>query len=458
MLAKYNLKAVVFDDVEAEAKPIIDALNAERIPNIYINFDLDEEEEKNIKNIRLVFADLILGTSVSGDIVSLVEPIKISIINNISEDNGPFILIVWSKHSEQAEVLASRIREATSLNFEMIQLDKNNYLIQEGDNYHFIDDDSFDNLKNDITGKINSLEHIKIFLEWERDARNSISKILNSFIENISDGEKVKKTISSTIKKTLGNTVGTDSTDKLDAFYRTLNTVLADAIENNSNPIDEHEIFLNDLDLENIDDETKAEINRKTLFENITDNELKTGNIYSFYDFKSLFYGDIIKDVCGCDYENILESDLFRYTKKCRFFNKEAGETDADHQKRHYEKMKDNSYPVLLEFTPSCDIANNKYKKSRLIFGYMINSKYACLENESESLYITKFHFKYKNEPKRLDGNYRLAFFIKNIFAVNPEKVKELTPMIRARKEFATDLQHAIANHVSRIGISSLDL
>ena len=88
----------------------------------------------------------------------------------------------------------------------------------------------------------------------------------------------------------------------------------------------------------------------------------------------------------------------------------------------------------------------------------MINSSYACLKNKSDSLYITDFHFKYKSEDRDLDGNYRLVFFIKNIFAVNPEKIKELTPMIRARKEFATDLQHAIANHISRIGISSLDL
>jgi hypothetical protein len=212
------------------------------------------------------------------------------------------------------------------------------------------------------------------------------------------------------------------------------------------------------LDFENIDDDTIAEINRKTLFEDPSDNELKTGNIYSFNEFKNLFYGDVIKDVCGCDYENILSSDLFRYKKNCRFLDKEDSETQDDFQKRHLDKMQETSYPVLLEFTPSCDIAQKKYTKSRLIFGYMIDSKYACLENESESLYITKFHFKYKDDSRNLDGNYRLAFFIKNIFAVNPEKIKELTPMIRARKEFATDLQHAIANHISRIGISSLDL
>ncbi len=458
MLSKYNLKAVVFDDVAEEAKPLIDALNEERIPNIFINFDTDENEDKKIKNIRLVFADLILGTMVTGDLTALVEPIFRSIDNNISDDNGPFILVVWSKHSSHADELRSKLESSSNLNFEMIALDKNSYMYRHGGTYQLIDNDAFDRLKSDISEQLNSLEYIKIFLEWEKDARNSISKILNKFIEDISDEEKVKKTISSTIKKTLGNTVSTDTTEKLDAFYRTLNTVLADAIENNSNPVDEHETFLNDLDLENIDNDTKADINRKTLFEDPVDKELKTGNIYSFEDFKDLFYGDVIKDVCGCDYENILKKDLFEYNKKkCKFLTKEPPESPERYQERYLEKLENTSYPILLEFTPSCDIAQKKYNKSRLIFGYLINSKYACLK-KSESTYITDFHFQYKDVARGLDGNYRLVFFIKNIFAVNPEKVKELAPMIRARKEFATDLQHSIANHISRIGISSLDL
>ena len=458
MLSKYNLKAVVFDDVEAEAKPLIDALNDERIPNIFINFNTDENEDKKIKNIRLVFADLILGTTVAGDLSALIEPIFRSIDNNISDDNGPFILVVWSKHSDHAEALKDKLESSSNLNFKMIELDKTSYMHQHEGVYQLIDPDAFNRLKGDISDKLNSLEYIKIFLEWEKDARDSISKILNNFLENIDDRDKVKETVSSTIKTTLGENRTIEIQDKINAFYRTLNTVLADSIENNSEPLTEHEEFLNDLDFENINDNMKAEINRKTLFEDPVNNEIKTGNIYSFNDFKNLFYGDVIKDVCGCDYENILELDLFRYKKACKFFEQEPTETPDDFQKRHLQKMKETSYPILLEFTPSCDIAQKKYTKSRLIFGYIINSKHACLKNESESLYITRFHFQYKDEQRGLDGNYRLAFFIKNIFAVNPEKIKKLTPMIRARKEFATDLQHAIANHISRIGVSSLDL
>jgi hypothetical protein len=86
-----------------------------------------------------------------------------------------------------------------------------------------------------------------------------------------------------------------------------------------------------------------------------------------------------------------------------------------------------------------------------------LNSKYNFIKSESESLYKTKFHFKYKNESKGLNSNFLLVFNIKYIFAVLPEKVEEMTPLIRARKELTSDLQQSIATHISRIGISSLD-
>lgn len=457
MLSEYNLKAVVFDDEENEAKPLIDALNDERIPNIFINFKNDSRDDRKLKNIRIVFADLIVGQYQAGDDSATVEAIRTSILDNIDEHNGPFVLVIWSKHTALGEILKSRLLEINkNLNFVIVKLDKNDYFEQDGENWKLKEAKSFLNIKDDMNTQLNTLKHLPIFLEWERDARDSISKILNNFISNISNEDEVKSMLSSTIKSTLGNKVDATTEDKIKGFYNTLNRVLADTIINSSTPIEKHEAFLNTLDLENIDDDMKAEINSKTLFEKPISNDLKTGNIYSFNDFKDKFSEEVVNVLC--DNNNILKKNLFRYTKKCKFFNKESEENNTAHQERHFKTMEEKSYPILLEFTPSCDIANAKYEKSRLIFGYIINSKFACLENKSESLYITDFHFQYENVAKGLEGNYRLAFFIKNIFSVKPEKIKELTPMIRARKEFATDLQHAIANHISRIGISSLDL
>ncbi len=471
MLSEYNLKAVVFDDIESEAKPLIDALNYERIPNVFINFKDDDRDDKKLKNIRIVFADLIIGEYHAGDDTATVEAIRTAILDNIEDNNGPFVLAIWSKHTVLAETLKTRLLEINpNLNFAVVKLDKNDYFEQDGDIWKLKEDKSFVDIKDDINDQLNTLNYLPIFLEWERDARESISKILNNFIEDISNDSKVKNTVSSAIKSTLGNKVELDIEDKIKAFYQTLNTVLADSIINNSNPIEKHEDFLNSLDLENIDDDMKAEINAKTLFEIPNNNDLKTGNIYSFEDFKRVFSDEVLNEICGYD-ASILGRDFLRHSPEdkkngegtiiqrfCRTICPTGLQTKGELKRECKEFIENNIYTILMEFTPSCDIAQTKYLKSRLIYGFLFKSDVKCISKKSDSLYITDFHFKYKDDTKGLNGNYRLVFFIKNIFAVNPDKIKQLTPMIRARKEFATDLQHAIANHISRIGVSSLDL
>lgn len=482
MISSYNLKAVVFDDREDEAKPLVDALNYDRIPNIFINFkDDDREDQKQLQNIRIVFADLIVGEYAAGDDVAVIEAIRASILDNISVDNGPFILVAWSKHSSLVSLLKNRILELEpKLNFLTVELDKNKYF-EKNNNDTWVQKDvnQFSIISKDIVNQLKELEYIEIFLEWEKDARNSISKILNNFLDDIADEIKVKNYISGTIKKTIGKQEELTSEQKLEAFYRTLNETLSDSIENNVAPINKHDSFLSSLDLENLDEEIKAEINSKTLFEDILDGDktFKNGNIYSFEEFKEKFSEQVLSEVCGYREEAVFNQDFFKHDIIHEVKKDDKNETVIDRVcrtlksaikdgtlqgkkafgKECKEQTKNNYEPILMEFTPSCDIANNKYLKSRLIYGYLIDSTYKCFKNNSESLYITPFHFKLHNDDFGLNSNYRLVFFIKNIFAVNPEKIKELTPIIRARKELVTDLQHAIANHISRIGISSVD-
>jgi hypothetical protein len=476
MIADYNLNALVFDDRENEAEPLIKALNYERIPNIFINFKNDDRDDKKVQNIRIIFADLIIGEYQGGEISSVVEAIRTSILDNISKENGPFILAAWSKHSDFVSTLKSRILEVEpELNFIAVKLDKNDYFEKNGEIWDLKDGITFQNIRADIATQLQDLAHIEIFLEWEKDARNSISRILNNFLEDISNKEKIEKTVSSTIKSTLGKKITPTSKDKLDAFYHTLNSTLADSIDNNVSPETKHDSFLGTLDLDHIDQDMKAEINRKTLFEECINNDLKTGNIYSFEDFKSNFSEQVLDEICGYNEKSIFDDEFFKHDiineikdekenvidKICNTLHTAIKNGNllgnSKFSKECKELTKTNYYPILMEFTPSCDVANGKYLKSRLIYGYLIDSKYKCFKKSSDSLYITSFHFSLKNEKWGISSNYRLAFFIKNIFAVNPKNVREMTPIIRARKEFVTDLQHAIANHISRIGISSID-
>lgn len=457
MISDYNLKAVVFDDREEEAKPLIDALNYERVPNIFINFkDDDRGESKKLQNIRIVFADLIVGEYASGDDNAIIEAIRASILDNISVDNGPFILVGWSKNTKLVNLLQERILEIEpKLNFLTVELDKHEYFtkIDESKDYKIKDGVTFKNISMDIVTKLKEMDYLEVFLEWEKDARTAISKVLNEFLSNIDDKEMVSKNISATIKSTIGGQRNLSEKDKINAFYKTMNGVLSDSIENNVAPDNKYDPYLSCLSLEKLDADTKAKFNTKTLFDEIKgqDKTLKNGNIYSYNEFRNIFYGDVIQDICN---DNNKIKEIFLYKKKeCKKIMDEANITEES----CFKEISNYSIPILFEFTPSCDIANNKLEKSRLIFGYLIDSKYTCLNEKNESLYFTSFHFHLKNDSLALDSNYRIVLLIKSIFAVNPNKVKKMKPIIRARKELVTDLQHTIASHVSRIGISSID-
>ena len=178
MIADYNLKALVFDDEYSEAEPLIEALNYERIPNVYINFKNDHRDDKKIKNVRIIFTDLIVGTYISGDDNNAVEAIRAAILNNISPDNGPFILVAWSKHSELVSILRSRILEIEPLlNFVTVELSKNDYFEKSGEAWKLQNDITFNDIGLAIKKQLMELEHIEIFLEWE----NNWSGNLNSY-------------------------------------------------------------------------------------------------------------------------------------------------------------------------------------------------------------------------------------------------------------------------------------
>ena len=457
MIADYNLNVVVFDDEYNEAKPLIEALNYERIPNVFINLG-DERNDRKLQNIRIIFADLVFGTQVLGD--NTIEPIKTRILDNISDDNGPFILVAWSKHLDLAKTLEEKILQIKrNFKFLTITLDKNDYFEIENDKYVLKEGMNFNTIRQDIISKIEKLKHLKLFLEWEGDVKKSISKVLNNFLSDINDTEKVNKEISATIKYTMGKQKDLSDTDKFKAFYKTMNTVLGDSMEiNPENKADKYTALFNSLNFETFSSDEKAKINAEILFEQITDENksLKNGNIYSFNEFKTIFGDNVVENLFNYSEKSIFE-DVFEFKKKYKLFNKNNEESQDEFENRHLNNYESLSHPIILEFTPSCDITQNKLKKSRLIFGFLLDSKYKHIKKQNENLYITPFHFELKDKNLNLDSNYRLILFIKTIFAVNPDKIRKMTPIIRARKELVVDLQHAIANHISRVGVSSIN-
>lgn len=453
-----NTKTLIFDDNYSEIENLRKALDKLKIQNLYIKFDEEDsiEDEDKFTNVRFVFADILVGgarTTPKND----VQAIATSITEHISNKNGAFILIIWSNHNDQlSKALIQELEEENYNFFCITNIDKSKYTTN--DNPKVIAA-----LIAELKEKLkDNTEYFNLLRVWERDIHAATSETFDILLEDINNKEKTHSLLKNAITASAGTKHTTNEIEKRKNLWNTLNMVLKDNVEStiNMNHIKpEITSTLSDLDKEN-ELITNELINRKLLFSNTYADDLKMhpGNIFCFKSYEDICE-NLRNNICGYKNEDslideILDSDLFKEVVDVEIEKESLSRKQATEFRR---SIKSTFLPVLLEFTPYCDFSQKGYKKSRLIYGHIIPIEYRFLiMNNTKYIYMTP-NFELENTVGDItSGKYFIAFNIKHIFAVNPELLNNFTLLFRARKELVNDLQHDIANHVSRVGVTSL--
>lgn len=118
---------VLIDDKYSEAKPLMDLLSENGYPSIYFNGDISKCPI-GLKKVRAVFADIQLLPGLNDQTYAqlILDHLDKFILNN----NGPYILIIWSaKLASYASKLEEMVK-APAFNkkpIAIIRLDKNDY-------------------------------------------------------------------------------------------------------------------------------------------------------------------------------------------------------------------------------------------------------------------------------------------------------------------------------------------
>lgn len=99
MILPNNGSVLVLDDKIDEALPLIQALSKQKVPVIYYDGLFRNLPKTPLNGIRVVFSDM-KYTEVNDDRNTVTKLIQI-LKTIISKDNGPYILIVWSKHDAE---------------------------------------------------------------------------------------------------------------------------------------------------------------------------------------------------------------------------------------------------------------------------------------------------------------------------------------------------------------------
>ena len=362
--------------------------------------------------------------------------------NNIEEDNGPIIIVGWSKHNENLETLIRRINEAIpKIFFVPIQLEKEDFIeLKDDDTYDLIEGKSHTDILNVINEKLDKLDYLKLFLQWEKDQRYSIVKTLNNFISN---DEKDK--ISGILGASLGKSVRTLSREeKTYAFYETLNTILDDENDHINQGADAFELFdrITETDIKDISKELKYKLNTKfMLSKNSSPTSIYPGNIFKidekyFDKFKEFEY--------GCkknNFDKLLRGEILVPCKDHEGIGKKTAA---------YEDLLSKIQPIALEYTAFCDFAQNKTKKIKLVLGYIFPSEY-------EQYLLSKTDYLYITNNFDLDGKIvKLVLNFLHTVSFQGTILSDLELLFRIRKEVLNHIQHRLANYISRPGINIL--
>ncbi|MCT7642621.1 hypothetical protein [Aliarcobacter butzleri] len=456
-----NTKTVIFDDDYKEIENLRKALDQMLIQNIYIEFGepdgLEErDEEQKITNVRFVFADILLGTKQESDSKVAVEPIVSSIINNISKLNGLFILILWSKDTqEHKDELIRTLKDDEEYKFITItDINKNEYIDKEGTPAS----KTIKELIEEIKEEINKLDYFNLLREWENETQRSIAKTFDLLLD-VNDDHKTKDLLNGAIKSVVGTKQTADAKSKRKALWTSLNTVLQDTVETNKSVSTITDNIYEKLDMNVISNDNTNILNSKILFDNnITNDDKKMypGNVFLFESYINVCER-LKEQICGYKEIDSLISEIFD-NEACFEFLKEECKTLGANTKKEIIACKNEQIkkliPILLEFTPYCDYSQKGYKKARLIFGFIIPNKFRkFVLSTTKYLYSTPtFYINRQCE----EGSYFMVLNIKHIFGVNPNLLEKLDLILRVRKELLNDIQHDIASHVSRVGVTSL--
>lgn len=180
-------KVVVFDDVKQEVEGLLDVLSNNLVPYIYLDSISNQFQNHDNLGIRLVFLDLVVGTL--GD-KNTVAAAYSNMNKMIKKDNGPYIVIIWSKNKDQ---LFLDIQKAFStLEYppsSVLSLEKKDYLISDSQDSD-IRVKKLNKLIDELNSAMVNCQFLQYVTLWENHVNKSSIGAIDEFYKIIPEKDK----------------------------------------------------------------------------------------------------------------------------------------------------------------------------------------------------------------------------------------------------------------------------
>jgi hypothetical protein len=433
-----NGRIAIIDNNISEVKPLIDILSKKRIPFNYYSGELSQLPDSDCNNdLRILFLDLRLSIDFA-DIKTDISAIY-SILNSIiGKDQGPYILIVWSKHGKEKAYIEALKKMLYSELFQhkspvaIVYLNKHDYMdiIEEG-NYK-LKEGGLGFLANDINVKVNSKTILLELFKYENLIHKSNSDVIKTISSFYNYDEHWNKNITAVIYKLAKSILGRDEIKdandrtKLNKGLMQINNLLFDSIEHKlsrNEMLSEYEIKDN-----GISEEIFIKLNTKIhTLNDITELVMEQGNLFLIPKSEDLI-------------QKIINEKFFK--------------------KKTKDLLNSNPWLVMLDITPICDYSQDK-DYLRMIYGVSLDSN---LFNDVKGF---KKDFHYQTPVFEINGQSRFILFdFRHILSTNkaemlkrdnfPIMASDL-PLFKFRREILSDIQSNLSMQVSRLGISIVE-
>ncbi len=412
-------RVVVIDDKDDEALPLVKVLAKKGIPILYYT-GLKQEElpTKPIAGVRIIFLDVVLGTDGQSDKTKVST--AVGVINRIIGPgvSGPYILIVWTKHTE----LKAGIKNALAKNAPLFLLDlrKNECKYKRG-GYNL------NRIESRLKNELDKAGAFHLFVLWENIVHKSAGGIVDdfsSFYPSDMNWNKNMFMVSRELAKAYagerlqpGN-INEISKNSLLTFNMAFIDNLESAIKNFQYTGKNKSSRIRGKP----DADIVSKINSRLLMAEVEDDDsIKPGNIYE----------GRINNRKPALIQDVFDGDLRQYHDK--------------------DGLIDSVEDVFLEVSSVCDYTCKKMRVYRFMPGLMWPSEYSKkIKRKTDYLYISPL-VNIKNKK------YRLVFDIRCLTTLPLNTKKSSKKLLgRIRHELLVDIQSYISRHVNRPGVVSV--
>ncbi len=455
----------VIDDEEADYRPFLDALNGLYVGCVHIKGDtLDTLPATPFKGLRLVFTDLHLAGSTRKDAASHTANVFRKVV---CAETAPVVVVIWSKYADdlansdvppedqetEADLFKRTLLEAEEEyagRLIFLEMKKPKPADRAKENW-------FDAIGEQIKQVLEGKEAIDVLLTWESLAKEAVLGVSEGLttLARIGhpDPDKTLESITTALRL-LVRAQGENDLSSATA-PRHLSSVLAQLLVDQLDHADgvealaAHGEWLSANAASAHEDSLKPNLNGFLLTMAVPGvaSSLIPGTVYGDIDegnFKKLF--------------GVKVGELAYLTFAKRTHDKETTiEAQKTLDKDDSKKWRESVRPVLVEVSPSCDVAQGVRRNALLIAGVIVPSELRTNAKKGEAFQMLP-DFALRDHMGEFSKKNVFLIFCSRYKATLPEGTAPdwLKPWFRLRELPTASLRNWHASHASRVGYVSL--